>query len=303
MVGAGRTRSPAGPVPTADTLFEIGSVTKVFTSLLLAIACLREEVSLETPLHELLTEGQVPSKDGHPITLRHLAHHTSGLPRLPMPWGEVARLELTRHPDPYATVSEAGALAAAERARLRRRPGEGRMHYSNLGVGLLGNALVRVAGAASYDELVRSRVCRPLGMLDTVVARDPEQRSRTAGGHRGRRPVANWTFPGLAGAGALWSTATDLLTFTRTQQQPDEHPLTEAFRMTHRDHGVAGTTLGWMTAKLGERRLLWHNGGTGGFRAFVGFVPGARDAVVVLANSSRSVDRTALTLVHRPRRT
>lgn len=299
VVGAGRVRSPAGPVPTDTTLFEIGSVTKVVTALLLADACVRGEVSLHTPLQEVLPEVAVPSRDGA-ISLLHLATHTAGLPRLPMPWREVVRLELTRHPDPYSTLREEHVLSALEGTRLRRAPGEGRMRYSNFGAGLLGLALVRAARAASYAELVQARVCGPLGMTDTVVDRTSDQRARSARGHRGRagrRQVADWTFPGIPGAGALWSTAADLLRFLDVQLSPDDHPLGEAVRMMQRDHGVTRMTLGWMVhGPPGGRRLLWHNGGTGGFRSFVGFSPEARTGVVVLANGSRSVDRTGLTL-------
>ena len=184
VVPVGRLRAPDGPTPRADSLFEIGSVTKVFTALLLAEAVTRGELALQTPLADVLPEVQVPTRDGVAITLEHLATHTAGLPRNPVPLPAALLAQWrARDGDPWEAVDRAGLLAALAGTTLRRTPGTGRIAYSNLGAGVLGHALVAAAGSRDFGELVRARVCGPLGMADTVLV--PDRRQARA---RGRRP-------------------------------------------------------------------------------------------------------------------
>lgn len=304
VAAAGRTRVPDGPTPDAETLFEIGSITKVFTALLLAAAVVRGELTLDTPLRELLPEVEVPSRDGVEITLQHLATHTSGLPRLPIPWATAVRRQLlARDEDPYAPIDRSALLAALAHTRLRRAPGTGRMAYSNFGAGLLGHALVAASGSADYDTVVRERICGPLGMADTMVSPGPELSAREADGHRRRgRRTGHWALTGLPGAGALRSTAADLLTFLRAQLRPDDTPLGPAIALTHVERGTGGGPgigLGWIRISRAGEVLLWHNGGTGGFRSFAGFVPARGVGAVVLVNDARSCDRIGLDLLRR----
>lgn len=300
VAGTGRTRLPDGPRPDADTVFEIGSITKVFTALLLAEAVVRGELTLDTPLRAVLPEVAVPARDGVEITLEHLATHTSGLPRLPMSTADALRRQFrARDEDPYAHLDRTAVLARLERTRLRRTPGTGRFAYSNFGAGLLGHALVAAAGAPDYGRLVQERICTPLGLVDTVQVVDPARAAREANGHRGRgRPTGHWAVAGLPGAGALRSTATDVLTFLRAQLRPDATPLAPAITLTHAERHP-GIGLGWLRLGRADRVLHWHNGGTGGFRAFAGF--SARDGVgaVVLANDTRTPDGLAVDLLRR----
>ena len=303
VVPVGRLRAPDGPTPRADSLFEIGSVTKVFTALLLAEAVTRGELALETPLADVLPEVQVPTRDGVAITLEHLATHSAGLPRNPVPLSTALLAQWrARSGDPWEAVDRAALLAALAGTTLRRTPGTGRFAYSNLGAGVLGHALVAAAGSRDFEELVRSRVCGPLGLADTVVVPDREQTEREAVGHRSRRrPTGHWRVAGLPGAGALRSTAADMLTFLQAQLHPDAGPLGPAIGLTHQERRPGrrlGIGLGWLRVPVQrDQVLLWHNGGTGGFRAFAGFLPAAGVGVVALANDLRSVDRLGLDLL------
>jgi serine-type D-Ala-D-Ala carboxypeptidase/endopeptidase len=304
VAAAGRTRLPDGPPPRADTLFEIGSITKVFTALLLAESVVRGELTLDTPVRDLLPEADVPARDGVAITVEHLATHTAGLPRNPMPFLAAVRVGWkARNGDPFAAIDRAALLAELARTRLRRTPGTGRIAYSNFGAGVLGHALVAATGAPGYGELVRERICAPLGMADTVLVPDGELAAREADGHRRRRrPTGHWEVAGLPGAGALRSTAADVLTFLRAQLHPDDTPLGPAIALTHGERRPGrrlGIGLGWLRVSvlLRDEVLLWHNGGTGGFRSFAGFVPTRGTAAVVLANDHRSVDRAGLDLL------
>lgn len=231
--GAGRTGAAPnatlgrGGTPGPDTLFEIGSVTKVFTSLALARLTLAGSTRLDEPLADLLADTlppgtAVPSKGGEQITLRHLATHTAGLPRLPAGMLLPALLN-PRKPDPYAHCTADFLLTGLGRTRLRARPGRS-FRYSNLGSGLLGLALTRRAGlddgtpGSGYEKLIAREVCEPLGLADTVVTVSEEQAARLCRGHSGRRrPVPAWHLADLAGAGALRSTAADLAVLLRAQ--------------------------------------------------------------------------------------
>jgi D-alanyl-D-alanine-carboxypeptidase/D-alanyl-D-alanine-endopeptidase len=303
VVPVGRIRALDGPAPRADTLFEIGSVTKVFTALLLAEAVTRGELSLDTPVGDLLPEVDVPTRDGVAITVEHLATHTAGLPNNPMPLSAAVRAQWkARDGDPWEAIDRAALLTALARTRLRRTPGTGRIAYSNLGAGVLGHALVAAAHNRDFGELVRSRVCEPLGMADTVLLPDQEQSQREADGHRRRRrPTGHWEVAGLPGAGALRSTAADMLTFLQAQLRLDDTPLGPAIALTHQERRPGkrlGIGLGWLRVPVrSDDVLLWHNGGTGGFRAFAGFVPTAGVGAVALANDLRSVDRVGLDLL------
>jgi CubicO group peptidase (beta-lactamase class C family) len=286
--------------PTSLTLFEIGSITKVFTGLLLADLAGEGVVGLDEPLARYLpATAAVPSREGREITLGDLASHGAGLPRNPR--GMLGRWLRDRH-NPFAALSAEDVLEGLARTRLRRRPG-GRGRYSNLGAGLLGEALARAAGLP-YEQLVRERICLPLGMADTVVEPSAEQVARLAVGHTRRgRPVPRFEVPALPGAGALRSTAADMLRFLAANLDPAGTPLAAQLERAQRPRlpmarGVQ-VGLGWLVVRSPEPAgpLLWHNGGTNGFRSFAAVQRDRGVAVVVLSNSARSVDRLGLRLV------
>jgi serine-type D-Ala-D-Ala carboxypeptidase/endopeptidase len=277
LAGDERQVLACGPV-AEDAIFEIGSITKVFTALLLARMAQDGRAALdERPFR------------GRPTTLADLATHTSGLARLPK--GMLVRAVRERR-DPYASFGTDDLDAALAAARVRP---PGRVRYSNFGAGVLGHLLARRAGC-SYAALVHREICAPLGLHDTSVDVAEANIPRFAVGHSRRgRPVPHWHLGALEGAGALRSTAADMLAFLACQLDPPESPLGAAVRLTHAERarrGRLGVGLGWLRLALrrGGDDIVWHNGGTGGFRSFAGFVPGRGAAVVVLANSARSVD-------------
>jgi serine-type D-Ala-D-Ala carboxypeptidase/endopeptidase len=300
VMGSG-TAGPGGPLPpAANTIFEIGSVTKVFTATLLAGMVEEGLVALEDPVQRYLPAGvELPAR-GRPITLADLATHTAGLPRLPH--GFILRSVRHRR-NPYARFTADDLYAGLRATRLRREPG-GRPRYSNLGYGLLGDVLARCAGR-SYEQLIRERICRPLGLADTGLAVPAAAQVRFAQGHNRRgRPVPHWDLPALAGAGALRSTVADLLAFMRLQLGKGDLALARAAALAHVPrvrHRGAAVGLAWTRWPLlgTEHELLFHNGGTGGFRGFVGFVPATHTAVVVLSNSARSVDALGFRVLER----
>jgi D-alanyl-D-alanine-carboxypeptidase/D-alanyl-D-alanine-endopeptidase len=231
----------------------------------------------------LPAEVTVPRRNGRQITLRDLGMHTSGLPRLP---GNMA----PRDPgNPYADYTVEMLYRFLSGYRLTRDPGA-QYEYSNLGGGLLGLALARRAGT-DYETLVRRRISDPLGMNSTRITLPAEMQARLIAGHnQALKPVPNWDLPALAGAGALRSTANDMLRFLAACLGYTKSPLAPAMaamRKERRATGVAGLeiALGWHILKRDDRELVWHNGGTGGYRSFVGLDEKARLGVVVLSNT------------------
>lgn len=267
-----------------DTIFEIGSITKVFTALLLADMAERREVALDDPVAKYLPAGvRAPERNGRAITLLDLATHTSGLPRLP------TNLSLWNVSDPYADYSDDRLYEFLSGYRLKRNAGA-QYEYSNLGGGLLGQVLALRAGT-NYEALVRARICGPLGMNDTSITLPTEMKGRLARGHDARlKRVKSWDHAALAGAGALRSTANDLLKFlaaTLGYERSSLAPAMAAMLNVRRPAGGPGReiALGWHVSKINGNEIVWHNGGTAGYRSFLGFDPKARQGVVVLSNA------------------
>jgi serine-type D-Ala-D-Ala carboxypeptidase/endopeptidase len=288
-----------------DSVFEIGSITKVFTAILLAEMADRGEVSLDDPVAKHLPPGVgVPERAGRKITLLDLTTQMSGLPRMP---DNFKPKDMT---NPYADYTAEQMFEFLGRYQLPRAIGA-QFEYSNLGVGLLGQALTRRAGK-SYDALVKERILAPLNMEHTGVVLTPWMREHLARGHNAQLAVtANWDIPAFAGAGALRSTANDMLIFARAnlgvlppsrQAAADVRRLQRLMQQTHAARAAAGSDLaaigmGWIIRKIGDREVVWHNGGTGGYRTWMGFDKTRKVAGVVLTNSSVSNDDLGFTLV------
>ncbi len=290
-----------GAAPTAQTLFEIGSVTKTFTGLLLADAIERSLVRPDDPLHSFLPDSLAWSTpDGASITLEQLATHRSGLPRLP---SNLQASALANPQNPYANYSARDLHAFLDGYALPRAPGAA-YAYSNLGMGLLGHLLARRADT-SFAALVQMRIARPLGLADTRIHLAAEQRARFAQGYdEAGRSTPPWHLPALGGAGALRSTAADMLTYVRAHLAASDttalgralqhaiQPVAEADLGAER---FAGTRIGygWHLTPRSEATVVWHNGGTGGFSSFVGFSPEAGVGVVILANAAIGAEVTS----------
>ncbi|WP_251964677.1 serine hydrolase domain-containing protein [Salinibacter ruber] len=304
------TIDTTGTKPTAWTIFEIGSVTKIVTGLLLAEQIERGRLRPETPVADLLPDSvAIPRADSGrdtPMTLAHLATHRSGLPRLPSNLKAV----MDARRDPYATYGDSALYAFLDDYTLSRAPGA-KYEYSNLGMGLLGHLLARRADT-TYAALVRRRITGPLGLSDTRIRLTDAQHSRFAQGHtRAGAPTSPWHFGALAGAGALRSTAADLLAYLRAHRHALEAAsgptlgLQQAMRRALRPRAPTGRDstrvgLGWHQSARDGHEVLWHNGGTGGFRSFVALDRETGHGVVVLVSaalSSRTVLKTGRVLL------
>ncbi len=273
----------------SNTVFEIGSITKVFTSTLLAEMVERGEVKLDDPISRYLP-GTVksPERKGRQITLRDLATQTSGLPRLP------GNLRPASVANPYADYTVANLYEFLSSYTLTRDIGS-QYEYSNLGVGLLGHILSLHAGK-SYEQLLVERVLVPLGMTNTGIRLTESMRSRLAQGFNAQgEPMSNWDLPALAGAGALRSTLADMLKFLSASLDSTKTPLGRVMARTRVTQHIADRPgnsigLGWHIVEVFGSTITWHNGGTGGYRAFIGLDEVKHRGVVILTNATVSPD-------------
>ncbi len=275
----------AGAAVNRDTLFEIGSITKVFTALILADMVSKGEVSLDDPAAKFLPPGhRMPERGGRPITLRDLATHRSGLPRMP---DDLAAIDDPG--GPFAGYTEQKLLAFLDRHQLTRDVGA-QWEYSNLGVGLLGYLLTRAAGT-DYETLLRRRITGPLGMRDTAITLPPALAARLAPPLDGfMRPTQPWDIRVLTGAGGIRSSTADMLIFANAVLDPAS-PIAPAMRIALSARTPlnprAEQALGWVIAHPAPgRELLMHDGGTGGFRSMLAIEPAKRRAAVALINSA-----------------
>ena len=280
-----------------DSIFEIGSITKTFTSLLLAQMAEQNIVRLDEPVRDLLPPGTVPKPaTGTEITLLSLSGQHSGLPRLPDNF----------HPadptNPYQDYDASLLYAAIAKVGVALPP-DAPFAYSNFGVGLLGHALANRAHLP-YATLLEQQITGPLGMHDTAIALTPAMKARFLPGYNAaHQPAQAWDLDALVGAGGLRSTASDMLLYLDMQLHPEHLPaailtqpngktLPAAIANSHIIRANAGTgmhiAMAWL--RVDATGNFWHNGGTGGFTSFAIFNPEKDFAVIVLNNTAPGRD-------------
>jgi serine-type D-Ala-D-Ala carboxypeptidase/endopeptidase len=268
-----------------DTIFEIGSMTKVFTSLVLMDMVQKGEVAVTDPISKYLPENvKVPERNNRKITLQDLSTQSSGLPRMP------SNFTPKDASNPYADYTVEKLYQFLSGYQLTRDIGA-QYEYSNLGVGLLGQVLSLRAGM-DFEAMVTSRICKPLGMTSTRVTLSPEMKARLAVGHSaGLEAVPNWDIGALSGAGALRSSANDMLTFLAANLGYTKTALAAAMAAEVSIRRPAGApdmeiAYAWHIQTKNGNSIIWHNGGTGGYRTYMGFDPKSHVGVVVLSNIS-----------------
>jgi len=268
-----------------DTPFQIASLTKIFTALLLRDAATRGELSLDDPLSAHL-DVRVPSFEDRAITLTDLATHTSGLPLRPP-----SRADRSQD-NPYEGYSHADLVADIAATTLSRAPGAA-FEYSNYAYALLGAALSACLGKP-YAEILQERILTPLRMRATSLAPSAAVRARLIQGYDMEfAPARVWEFGALAPAGGLFSTARDLRKFLALWTEPFDTPLAQAAHdmFSTRRPGPDPQTqiaLGWRVIERGGRTLGWSNGSGGGVRGYMAVAPGAA-GVIVYANMQTGV--------------
>jgi CubicO group peptidase (beta-lactamase class C family) len=284
-----------------NSVFEIGSITKTFTAAVLADMVKRGELRYGDPVAKFLPASvKVPSRNGREITLFDLATQSSGLPYMP------SNLKPKDASNPFADYTTEAMYEFLSSYTLTRDIGS-QYEYSNFGVGLLGHVLALHAGL-DLETLYRRRLLDPLGMPDTRITLTPSMRARLALGHSAKGEVVpNWDIGALSGAGALRSTVNDMLTYIAANLNADVDsagiPLAPALHATHLRRRDAGSTqmgigLAWHIVNRPDNGvIIWHNGGTGGYRTFSGYDPIRRNGIVVLTNANIPADDIGFHLI------
>jgi D-alanyl-D-alanine-carboxypeptidase/D-alanyl-D-alanine-endopeptidase len=286
----------AGPLAFDEhSIFEIGSITKGFTGLLLADMVRKGDVSLDDPASKFARPGaKLPMRGEEPITLRDLVTQHSGLPRLP------PGFRPSNPQNPYADFTEDNLYDSLAATRIPAGPAK--FEYSNFGFMWLGDLIAR-AGGKSYETQLRERVLDPLGMKETAITFDAAMSRRFVTGHAGSyQPTPHWDLVGnLGSVGAVRSSLADMTKLARALAGREETPLKDTIALALAPMSpVAGgnrTGFGWVTTERSGTRVHWHNGGTGGFRSMIAVNPATRTAAVVLVDSDSSFDDLALHLV------
>lgn len=286
-----------------NTIFEIGSVTKTMTSFLLADAIQRLEAKLDDPVQSYLPDDmQVPKLGDKVITVEHLATHTSGFPRLPVGLGTKLTVDSKLQKDPYSQFDTAQLKKslADTRPKVSAKP---KVDYSNYGAGLLGFALASKY-KKSFETLLQERLFGPLEMKSSSVNVPASDQARFIDGFTtANNPSAHWTFQDtLAGAGAVRSTAADMLNYLeaasgRLKKLQPSFELVAAPQYEMAPRMQIG--LAWIIIEMNKKRAWWHNGGTGGFSSFAGFSKNPGVAVIVLSNRfvTSEVDKIGMSIL------
>ncbi len=294
--GYGEKIAGNGQIPDAGTLFEIGSVSKTFTATLLADAVRRGLLRLDDPVSQYLPDSIPPLlKDGVEVTIRMLANHTSGLPRIPNNFMQSGfSVE-----NPYSLYDRTALFAFLKSVKLKSAPGT-TFDYSNLGMGLLGTLLELRTGQL-YEQQLQTVIAQPLDLVHTKVNLLEADKKMLAQGHtKAGKPTSNWDFDALVGAGGIRSTVNDLLTYLRAELGNGPRPLVGLMHTTQQitfRSGQRAIGLGWHQTKIGATPWFLHNGGTGGYASFVGFNPENKTALVVLSNAAVNIDDMAIALI------
>jgi CubicO group peptidase (beta-lactamase class C family) len=290
------TKTLGGKPVNEHTIYEIGSISKTFTGILLAQMVKNGQMKTDDAAQKYLPAAvKLPKWENTEITLGNLSDHTSSLPRLP------TNMASADPANPYAdyTVDQ---LYAFLNGYTLTRPIGSKYEYSNLAQGLLGHLLALKAGK-SYEQLMIANIAAPLGMKATKITFDEAMKQNLAMGYSQGEQVANWDIPTLAGAGAIRSSLHDMLIFIAANLGLKKSKFYPAMQLSHQarhDKPGGGTRVGlaWHISKGAEGDVVWHNGGTGGYRTFAGFVKETGKGVVVLTNSTGGADDIGMHLLN-----
>lgn len=284
--------------PDGKTVYQVGSITKIFTTTMLAEEVISGRLKLDEPAQKYLPKDLIlPKKGNREITLEDLATHHSGLPPLPQ-LSFAALLGGSLSKNLYAGVDREVLRQYLPLTWLSSPVGE-KFNYSNLGIGLIGHALVETSSSESYDSMVRQRITSPLKMNDTGVKLIDEQYSRLVQGYDAlEMKTQPWDFPTLEGCGALHSTVNDMLLFAAANLGLRKTVLTPAMELAqtprpNREFPGGEMGLGWLVQeqKRSGTTHVWHDGMTGGYCSILILIPERKLGVVVLSNVASPVHR------------
>lgn len=271
-------------VENHEAVYEIGSISKVMTASLLANQVQKGKIQLSGLISPHLT---YQLKDEVEISFQQLANHTSGLPRVPT---DMVQDIIFNRSNPYKNYDTTRLRKyLTEKLEMASSPGTV-FGYSNLGAGLLGFTLEQISGQ-TYESMLQDAIFKPYQMLQSTTNRDIIKEQLIEGRDMNGKVTANWDLTALAGAGAVLSSTQDLVQFALAQFDANNHVLALTREQTYQHEDLGGVGLGWMIMNKNDSQLYWHNGGTGGYKAFMMIDPATQNGVVVLSNCSAFSDQ------------
>lgn len=278
----GERKNGSKILPDNHTLYDIGSITKTFTSTLLAIAVEKQLLTLETSIAKFLPDSIAGNARLKRITFRQLANHTSGLPRDPDNFGPT----ITNASQPFGNYEINNLYSFLK--NVNPPSANYKYAYSNLAVGLMGILLEKVYHKP-YQELIREYITMPLKMNETMCSIDTTKFSNLAQGYNAfYQPVPFYQMQALKSAGIIKSSTFDLISYARAQIFTSNPTLDSALKLTHqvtfnKESNIIG--LGWYYLP-DNKNVMTHTGGTGGYFSSVCIDMTKQIAVVVLTNNA-----------------
>ncbi len=290
----GETKKENGQIPAAKNLYEIGSITKTFTSLLLAKAVIEKKIALNDPVNKYLPKDIPVIKFGiDTLRIVHLSNHTSGLPPLPDNFGATDLI------NPYQNYDNTKLNDYLKVAKLSRKPGD-KFEYCNLAVGLLGHILENV-NKMPFEEMVTTFICAKAGMNDTRQFLLKKDSALFVQGYDASIfPQGQWDFKALAAAGSIRSNAEDMLKYAGLQLGKEDVQLKKAVELSHQptfDAGQQQIALNWFIQDWGWGKILFHGGQTGGYKTFLAINEKTQNAVIILSNTAVSNDEIGVAIL------
>jgi CubicO group peptidase (beta-lactamase class C family) len=292
----GETLMDDNKLPTANTIYEIASITKTFTATLLAYYANEGKLHLYDRVIKFLPDSVAANPELKDITLLNLTNHTSGLARLP------GNMETQKDYDPlnpYKNYNKSLLFAYLKTCKLHSKPGEN-YEYSNLAASLLGIILEKVSGK-SFEQMVAEIICTPLGMQSTSQHLSSINAPRMATGYNedGKQTPA-WDHDAMAAGGSLRSTVNDLLLYAKANMAKGTSPLSKAMQLTHQltFNGDTKVGMGWHITNINGINYFYHNGGTFGSSSFLAYHTEKNIAVVILSNAEASTDNLGRALIN-----
>jgi CubicO group peptidase (beta-lactamase class C family) len=290
----GETKKGNGQTPSSKNLYEIGSISKTFTGILLAKAVTENKIRLNDPVNKYLPKNIPVIKFGNDtLKIVHLSNHTSGLPPLPDNFGATDLI------NPYKDYDEKKLLEYLKHASLSRKPGE-KLEYCNLAVGLLGYILQQV-NKMSFEKMATNYITSKAGMTDTrqfLVKKDSAL--FVQGYNESILPQSQWDFKALAAAGSLRSNAEDMLKYAALNLEATDNKLLKAIILSHQptfEDGQQKIGLNWFIQNWGWGPVLFHGGATGGYRSLLAINAKTKNAVIILSNTAVSNDEVGAAIL------
>lgn len=281
-------------LPTNKNLYEIGSITKTFTGILLAKAVAEGKIKLTDPVNKYLPKNAAwLISGGDTAKIIHLSNHTSGLPPLP------DNFDMTNETNPYKDYDEAKLLTYLKTATLQRKPGE-KFEYCNLGVGILGYILSKTY-KMPFEKMVQTFITSKAGMTDTKEFLLQKDSALFVQGYNDAlEKQGQWDLNALTAAGGLRSNTADMLQYAAVNIDAKDVELQKAIALSHVQTFTDGQQkigLNWFIRNWGGGNVLFHSGATGGYRSFLAINPVTKNAVIILCNSFTNIDDAGVALL------